>query len=226
MDKLGKYSKTDVELGMRVHAYLKEVGVETPTVAGSHQSMDARIKKIEKHFRAIMETLCLDMADDSLADSPRRVAKMYVREMFWGLDPSAFPKCTTIENKMGYDEMVLEKDITVMSCCEHHFVTIDGVAHVAYIPSTKVIGLSKLNRVVEYFSRRPQVQERLTEQVYHALSLILESPNVAVVIDASHFCVKARGVQDPQSTTTTSKLGGVFKTDAALRAEFMHLIKK
>jgi len=223
MDKLGKYSKTDVELGMRVHAYLKEVGVETPTVAGSHQSMDARIKKIEKHFRAIMETLCLDMADDSLADSPRRVAKMYVREMFWGLDPSAFPKCTTIENKMGYDEMVLEKNINVQSNCEHHFVIIDGYAHVAYIPNKKVLGISKINRVVEYFAKRPQIQERLTEQIYGALNCILETDNIAIVINAKHYCVKSRGVEDVNSNTITSKLGGLFK-EPDLRSEFMTLI--
>ena len=134
-------------------------------------------------------------------------------------------KCTTIENKMQYDEMVLERDISVMSSCEHHFVTIDGVAHVAYIPDKLVLGLSKMNRIVEYFARRPQVQERLTEQVYHALSFILETEDVAVVIDAEHFCVKSRGVEDSHSSTLTSKLGGKFKSEDSLRAEFMHLIR-
>lgn len=217
--------KCDPELGIRVHKHLASLGVETPFLETSEFS-DKKVKKIEKHFTEIMKILGMDLTDDSLIDSPRRVAKMFVNELFWGLDPSRFPKCTAIENKMGYDEMVLERDISVTSCCEHHFVTISGVAHVAYIPKDKVLGLSKLNRVVEYFSRRPQVQERLAEQIYHALSFILETPDVAVVIDAEHFCVKARGIQDPHSTTITSKLGGGFKDNPALRAEFMHLIKK
>ncbi len=217
-------SKCDPELGVRVHKHLQSLGVETPFME-TPDFGDKKVKKIEKHFTAIMEILGLDLTDDSLQDSPRRVAKMFVNELFWGLDPSMFPKCTAIENKMGYDEMVLEKNIDVTSCCEHHFVTIHGVAHVAYIPRKKVLGLSKLNRVVEYFARRPQVQERLSEQIYHALSFILETEDVAVVIDAEHFCVKARGVQDPDSSTITSKLGGCFKSDPALRAEFMNLIK-
>ena len=122
---------------------------------------ERKVAKIQKHFAAIMEILGLDLEDDSLMDTPKRVAKMYVNEVFWGLKPENFPKCTVIENKMGYDEMVVEKDITVMSNCEHHFVTIDGKAHIAYIPKDKVLGLSKMNRIVEYFSRRPQVQERI-----------------------------------------------------------------
>lgn len=216
--------KCDPELGQKVHKHLQSLGVETPIIQTGEYA-DKKVKKIEKHFTGIMETLGMDLTDDSLQDSPARVAKMFVNELFWGLDPAMFPKCTAIENKMGYDEMVLEKNITVTSCCEHHFVTIHGVAHVAYIPRKKVLGLSKLNRVVEYFSRRPQVQERLAEQIYHALAFILETDDVAVVIDAEHFCVKARGVEDPHSNTITSKLGGAFKADPALRAEFMHLIK-
>lgn len=216
--------KCDPELGAKVHKHLVSLGVETPTIQTSEYA-DRKVKKIEKHFTAIMETLGMDLKDDSLQDSPARVAKMFVNELFWGLDPAMFPKCTAIENKMGYDEMVLEKNIGVTSCCEHHFVTIHGHAHVAYIPRKKVLGLSKLNRVVEYFSRRPQVQERLAEQIYHALAFILETEDVAVVIDAEHFCVKARGVEDPHSTTITSKLGGAFKADPALRSEFMNLIK-
>ena len=216
--------KTDPELGLQVHKHLVTQGVETPFTQ-TEEYNDKKVKKIEKHFTEIMATLGMDLTDDSLMDSPKRVAKMFVNELFWGLDYAAFPKCTAIENKMGYDEMVLEKNITVTSACEHHFVTISGVAHVAYIPKNKVLGLSKLNRVVEYFSRRPQVQERLSEQIYHALSFILETPDVAVVIDAEHFCVKARGVEDPHSRTITSKLGGGFKENPALRAEFMHLIK-
>lgn len=218
-------TKTDPTLGKQIHEHLLSLGVETPTVMNNLVSAE-KTELIEGHFKNIMQTLGMDLTDDSLQDSPRRVAKMFVNEIFWGLSPDNFPKCTAIENKMGYDEMVLERDINVTSCCEHHFVTINGVAHVAYIPRTKVLGLSKLNRVVEYFSRRPQVQERLTEQVYHALSYILDTPDVAVVIDAEHFCVKARGIEDPHSSTITSKLGGAFKAEPELRAEFMHLIKK
>ncbi len=215
--------KCDPELGERIHLKLKKLGIETPTV-GLTMSSNVRIKKITKHFAIIMKTLGLDLEDDSLKDSPSRVGKMFINEIFWGLFPHNFPKCTAIENKMNYDEMVLERGISVMSVCEHHFVTINGKAHVAYIPKGKVLGLSKLNRVVEYFSRRPQVQERLTEQVYHSLAEILETDDVAVVIEAEHFCVKMRGVEDPHSLTITSKLGGRFKKNDALRAEFMKLI--
>jgi GTP cyclohydrolase I len=215
-------SKCDPVLGNEIHKHLKKLGIETPIV-GSDASAKVRTNRITKHFTGIMEALGLDLKDDSLKDSPSRVGKMFINEIFWGLDPNNFPKCTAIENKMKYDEMVLERGITVMSVCEHHFVTINGRAHVAYIPDKKVLGLSKMNRVVEYFSRRPQVQERLTEQVYHALSYILGTENVAVVIDAEHFCVKMRGVEDPHSLTITSRLGGKFKTDPMLRAEFMHL---
>jgi len=216
--------KCDPDLGQRVHKHLASLGVETPFFETDDFS-DKKVKKIEKSFSDIMKTLGLDLTDDSLQDSPKRVAKMFVNELFSGLNISAFPKCTTVDNKMMYDEMVLSKNINVTSVCEHHFVTINGVAHVAYIPSEKVIGLSKLNRIVEYFSRRPQIQERLTEQVYHALSYILGTIDVAVVIDADHFCVKARGIQDPHSRTITSKLGGGFR-DQALRQEFMTLIKE
>jgi GTP cyclohydrolase I len=149
---------------------------------------------------------------------------MYVNEIFWGLDYDAFPKCTTVSNKMRYDEMVIERNINVQSNCEHHFVVIDGLATVAYIPKDKVLGLSKINRVVEYFSKRPQIQERLTEQIYHALQYILGTDNIAVVIDAQHFCVKSRGVEDVGSSTTTSKLGGVFKSDPSVRLEFMNIV--
>ena len=180
-----------------------------------------KIETIKTHMYQVMRALGVDMDDDSLTDTPNRVAKMYVNEVFWGLDPTAFPKCTAVDNKMGYDEMVVERNVNVQSNCEHHLVVIDGFATVGYIPSEKVIGLSKINRVVEYFSKRPQIQERLTEQVYHALSFILGTDNVAVVIDAQHFCVKSRGVEDVGSSTVTSKLGGVFKTDPATKAEFM-----
>ena len=163
-----------------------------------------------------MKLLELDLSDDSLVDTPKRVAKMYVNEIFWGLDYEAFPKCTAVDNKMKYDEMVIERNINVQSNCEHHFVVIDGVATVAYI--------SKLNRVVEYFAKRPQIQERLTEQVYHALSYILDTENIGVIVDAQHYCVKSRGVEDVGSSTITSKLGGCFKNDPAVRNEFMNIV--
>lgn len=142
----------------------------------------------------------------------------------WGLDYEAFPKCTTVQNKMHYDEMVVERNITVQSLCEHHILPIVGKATIAYVPNNKVLGLSKLPRIVEYFSRRPQIQERLTEQIYHALQFILETDNIAVVIDAAHLCVSSRGVEDTAASTITSKLGGSFKTDPNARAEFMRFV--
>ena len=219
--------KTDPDLGYKIEEYLREKGVHTPTIIDKLNVKEkSKINKIEKHFSAIMDILGLDREDDSLTDTPLRVAKMYVNEIFWGLKPENFPKCTVIENKMGYDEMVIEKDITLMSNCEHHFVTIDGKAHVAYIPKGKVLGLSKLNRIVEYFARRPQVQERIAEQIYHALVFILGTEDIAVVIEGTHYCVKSRGVEDHSSYTYTAKLGGCFRAEPETRAEFMTLIKK
>ncbi|MGA1049167.1 MAG: GTP cyclohydrolase I FolE [Minisyncoccia bacterium] len=219
--------KTDAELGYKVEEYLKSKGVHTPTLIDPLLKKEEwKIKKIEKYFTSIMETLGLDLQDDSLIDTPKRVAKMYVNEIFWGLKPDNFPKVTVIQNKMGYDEMVIEKDITLMSNCEHHFVTIDGKAHIAYIPKDKVLGLSKLNRIVEYFARRPQVQERIAEQVYHSLAFILGTEDIAVVIEGVHYCVKSRGVEDHSSYTYTAKLGGCFRTEPEARAEFMSLIKR
>jgi GTP cyclohydrolase I len=219
------YNKTkcDPELGQRVHQHLENCGVETPTFDTKIDRKD-KIDLIEKHFGVIMETLGLDLTDDSLADTPKRVAKMYVNEIFWGLDYDAFPKCTTVDNKMKYDEMVIERNVNVQSNCEHHFVIIDGLATVGYIPKQKVLGLSKINRIVEYFSKRPQIQERLTEQVYHALQYILETDNIGVVIHAQHYCVKSRGVEDTGSSTITSKLGGCFKDEPQVRAEFMRMV--
>lgn len=218
-------TKTDPELGRRVHEHLVLNRVETPTVA-SDLSIADKTNAIEHHFRGIMETLGLNLTDDSLIDSPRRVAKMFVSEIFWGLDYDNFPKCTAVENKMRYDEMVVERNISVMSNCEHHFVVIDGNATVAYIPGQHVLGLSKLNRIVEYFSKRPQIQERLTEQIYFALQHILGTDDIAVVVDAIHYCVRSRGVEDHGSSTVTSKLGGRFRSDPALRAEFMSIVNK
>ena len=218
-------TKTDPELGQRVHEHLVKMGVETPIYDRNIDRKD-KIAGIEGHFAEIMRILGLDLTDDSLMDTPKRVAKMYVNEIFWGLDYEAFPKCTAVDNKMKYNEMVCERNINVQSNCEHHFVVIDGLATVAYVPKQKVLGLSKINRIVEYFSKRPQIQERLTEQVFHALQYILETEDVAVMIDAQHYCVKSRGVEDTGSSTVTSKLGGGFKNDPAARAEFYQLARK
>ncbi|MDG1184226.1 MAG: GTP cyclohydrolase I FolE [SAR86 cluster bacterium] len=217
-------TKTDPVLGQKVHEHLISVGVETPVVDNG-LSRAEKIEKIEGHFDHIVTTLGLDLQDDSLMETPKRVAKMYVNEIFWGLDYDAFPKATVVENKMNYNEMVVERNISVQSNCEHHFVVIDGLATVAYVPKEKVLGLSKINRIVEYFSKRPQIQERLTEQIYHALSFILETENVAVMIDAQHYCVKSRGVEDTGSSTITSRLGGNFKAHPEVRAEFLALLK-
>jgi GTP cyclohydrolase I len=217
-------TKTDPELGQKIHEHLVKMGVETPT-KDSALDRKEKIEVIEAHFNGIMRALGLDLEDDSLMDTPKRVAKMYVNEIFWGLDYDAFPKCTTVANKMNYDEMVVERNVNVQSNCEHHFVIIDGLATVAYVPNEKVLGLSKINRIVEYFAKRPQIQERLTEQVFHALCFILETDNVAVMIDAQHYCVKSRGVEDTGSSTVTTKLGGGFKTDAAARAEFLSIAR-
>lgn len=217
--------KSDQELGAQVRNHLISLGLETPMVE-TKLTPKQKIAKIEKHMAAIMETLGLDLNDDSLSETPLRVAKMYVNEVFWGLESENFPKCTAVENKMGYNQMLVETGITVKSFCEHHLLPIVGTATVAYIPKDKVLGLSKLNRIVEYFSRRPQIQERLTEQVFHALCHILETDNVAVMIDARHECVSMRGVEDSNSSTATSRLGGDFKENAMVRGEFMQIANR
>jgi len=218
-------TKTNPELGLRVHEYLVKMGVETPTITNGLSRVE-KIDIIEKHMTTIMETLGLDLSDDSLMDTPKRWAKMAVNEIFWGLDYEAFPKCTTVANKMHYDEMVIERNVNVQSNCEHHLVIIDGLATVAYVPKDKVLGLSKINRIVEYFAKRPQIQERLTEQVFHALCYILETNDVAVMIDARHYCVASRGVEDTGSSTVTCRLGGGFKSDPAARAEFLNIARQ
>ncbi len=182
---------------------------------------EEKIAKIASHFREIMLTLGLDLSDDSLQQTPQRVAKMYVREVFSGLSPRNFPSITSIENKLGYNEMVTVKDISIISVCEHHFVTIDGRATISYIPKDKVIGLSKLNRIAKFFSRRPQVQERLTKQIADCLTHVLETEDVAVSIRAKHYCVIQRGVEDSDSETVTSDLRGAFREDARTRGEFL-----
>jgi len=218
-------TKTDPELGQLVHEHLVKMGVETP-IKERNLDRKEKIDIIAGNFTEIMRTLGLDLTDDSLIDTPKRVAKMYVNEIFWGLDYEAFPKCTTVDNKMKYNEMVCERNVNVQSNCEHHFVVIDGLATVAYVPKQRVLGLSKINRIVEYFSKRPQIQERLTEQIFHTLQFILDTEDVAVMIDAQHYCVKSRGVEDTGSSTVTSRLGGGFKTDPAARAEFYQIARQ
>lgn len=196
----------------------------TPMVE-NNLSRDEKKGIIEKNVKVIMETLGLDLTDDSLAETPKRVAKMYVEQIFKGLLPEEFPKITCVENKFG-SQMVTEANITLNSTCEHHFVTICGYVHIAYIPGDKVIGLSKMNRLVDYFGSRPQVQERLTEQVMTAMQSLLDIDDVAVVVDGVHFCVRARGIKDSNSITRTTALGGKFKTDHIVRSEFMNSIPK
>jgi GTP cyclohydrolase I len=181
---------------------------------------EIKIELIEKHFRHIMEIMGLDLTDDSLKGTPLRVAKMFIKENFSGLNPENKPAITLFENKYQYGEMLVEKNITVFSNCEHHFVPIYGKAHVAYISSGEVIGLSKLNRIVQYFSKRPQVQERLTVQIAEELKGVLKTEDVAVVIDAQHMCVQSRGIQDSSSSTITSFYGGKFKEEPT-RREFL-----
>ncbi len=203
-----------------VRGALLERGLETPMVA-NNLSRDQKYERIRESFETIMDTLGLDLSDDSLEETPHRIAKMYVDEIFSGLDYAKFPKITVIDNKMNVEEMVCVDKIDLTSTCEHHFVTIDGFAKVAYIPRKKVIGLSKINRLVRFFAQRPQVQERLTQQVLVALQTLLGTDDVAVTMTAVHYCVKARGVKDGNSTTRTTSLGGVFKSDPASRAEFL-----
>lgn len=183
-------------------------------------SDDLKIEIIEKHFREIMLTLGLDLTDDSLKGTPRRVAKMYVKEIFAGLKPENKPNATLFDNKYRYNEMLVEKNIAFNSHCEHHFVPIYGVAHVAYISSGKVIGLSKINRVVQYYASRPQVQERLTVQIANELKAMLDTDDVAVVMDANHMCVSSRGVKDHSSSTVTAHYSGRFQQDS-MKEEFL-----
>ncbi|MEQ8904544.1 GTP cyclohydrolase I FolE [Ekhidna sp.] len=187
------------------------------------QDDDLKVELISKHFKEIMQILGLDLEDDSLAGTPKRVAKMYVEEVFSGLNPKNKPKIRLFDNKYNYDQMLVEKDITFYSHCEHHFVPIYGKAHVAYFSSGKVIGLSKINRIVQFFAKRPQVQERLTVQIGKELKAILKTEDVAVVMDASHMCVSSRGVNDTNSRTGTAFFDGKFK-DQNIKNEFLNYI--
>lgn len=199
--------------------------VDTPMRSDAFELSDEeKIAKIELHFEKIMHTLGLDLTDDSLKGTPHRVAKMYVKEIFEGLDPEKAPKASTFDNKYNYTEMLVEKDITVYSTCEHHFLPIVGKAHVAYFSEGKVIGLSKMNRIVDYYAKRPQVQERLTMQVVKHLQKYLGTDDVACVIDAKHLCVNSRGIKDIQSSTVTSEFGGKFK-QPEVRKEFLNYLQ-
>jgi len=189
--------------------------INTPMVENAFEkSDDQKIEIIQDYFHKIMETLGLDMTDDSLKGTPKRVAKMYVKEMFWGLNPDNKPVASHFKNKFKYTKMLIEKDINFYTNCEHHFVPFFGKAHVAYIPNGKVIGLSKLNRIVEYFAKRPQVQERMTMQISTELKTILGTDNVAVIINAKHLCVASRGIKDDTSRTTTSEYSGLFEQES------------
>lgn len=196
-------------------------GIETPLRKDAFAMEDElKMELIEKHFRHIMEIMGLDLTDDSLKGTPKRVAKMYIKEVFSGLDPKNKPAIALFDNKYKYNQMLVEKDISVFSNCEHHFVPIYGKAHVAYISSGKVIGLSKLNRIVEYYSKRPQVQERLTVQIANELKQALQTEDIAVVIDAQHMCVQSRGIRDSGSSTVTAYYGGKFEEETT-KKEFL-----
>ena len=209
----------------KVREALRQKGIETPMIV-LDESKDERRTHIEQHMREVLRLIGLDLRDDSIEETPSRLAKMFVDEIFSGLDYANFPKITNIANRMKVSEMVLVNDVTLTSTCEHHFVTIDGMVSVAYYPKKWVIGLSKINRVVAFFAQRPQVQERLTEQILLAFQTILETEDVAVYVKATHFCVKCRGIKDANSYTVTSAFGGVFLEDRETRKEFLSLINK
>jgi GTP cyclohydrolase IA len=219
------------EMNTRSNLRIEEIGddhiltgYETPLREDAFDLPDdLKMELIEEHFREIMQIMGLDLTDDSLKGTPKRVAKMYVQEIFSGLNPANKPEPTLFENKYRYNEMLVEKDIMFFSNCEHHFVPIIGKAHVAYIANGNVIGLSKLNRIVQYYAKRPQVQERLTVQIARELQEVLGTQDVAVLLDAKHLCVSSRGVQDVTSATVTAHYGGKFKEEAT-KEEFLKYI--
>lgn len=199
--------------------------LETPLRNDAFElSVEEKVEMIEADFRHIMETLGLDLTDDSLKGTPKRVAKMFVKEIFGGLLPERKPGMSTFDNKYNYNQMLVEKDIVVYSTCEHHFLPIVGRAHVGYISKGRVIGLSKMNRIVEYYAKRPQVQERLTMQIVKAMQEALGTDDVACIIDAKHLCVNSRGIKDIESSTVTAEFGGEFKENEQLRKEFISYI--
>ena len=229
---MGKSFEHDAEILDAVRKKIEDEGdnhilsnIDTPITEDAFElSDDDKIIKIEKHFKEIMEVLGLDLTDDSLKGTPYRVAKMYVKEMFSGLNPDNKPAVSLFENKYEYDEMIVEKNITFYSNCEHHFVPIIGKAHIAYISSGNVIGLSKMHRIVNHYAKRPQVQERMTVQIFNELRKVLKTEDVGLVVDADHLCVSSRGIKDITSSTVTVELGGKFKDDKQW-TKFLALIK-
>ena len=216
------YDSGDIDLIGDNHVM---TSLETPLRADAFEMENSeKIKQIESKFRDIMDTLGLDLTDDSLSGTPKRYAKMFVNELFSGLDPKNKPSVSTFQNKYGYADMLVEKNITLYSTCEHHFLPIVGKAHIAYISTGSVIGLSKLNRIVDYYARRPQVQERLTMQIVQELQDAMQTEDVACLIDAKHLCVNSRGIKDITSSTVTSEYRGKFKEEATKR-EFLEYIK-
>lgn len=219
-------SKTDAALGKKIQEHLALKNVESPInyEVYNKRTADSKVKAIEKHIKASLEILGFDLTNDSVENTPHRVAKMWVTETMRGLDYNNFPKIMTFENKFQSSGMVIERNVQSMSLCSHHLVTIDGVATIAYIPKDKIIGLSKINRICDFFSRRPQEAERLTLQIYHALECILETEDIAVFLTGVHYCVKSRGVSDANSSTSTVKLGGAFMNEPMVRKEFYDVV--
>ena len=217
---------TDLEIYEMIGDNHQMTSADTPMRPDAFEkSDDQKMKSIETHFHSIMEEMGLDMTDDSLKGTPHRVAKMFIKEIFSGLDPQNKPKISVFENSYHYDKMLVEANISFNSTCEHHFLPIIGKAHIGYVSSGKVIGLSKLNRIVDYFSRRPQVQERLIMQIFNELKSVLETDNVIVVMEAKHLCVSSRGIKDESSFTSTIQYGGIFN-DKENRNDFFNLVKQ
>lgn len=221
-------SKNDAELGQRIKQHLADMNVESPIDFERYESTSSeeKIAIIKEKMTEVLETIGFDLTNDSVIDTPKRMAKMWVNEVMSGLDYSTFPRIMTFENKFNAAGMVVQRNVKSMSLCSHHLVTIDGTAHVAYIPSKKVIGLSKIARVVDFFSRRPQEAERLTLQIFHALQYILETDDIAVFLSGVHYCMKARGADEANADTVTVKLGGAFLNDHQIRKEFYDVIAK
>ena len=221
-------AKNNPELGREVNKFLDSKGINTPVTELVKEDREVKLMKVAELTKEMLEVLGLDLTDDSLEETPMRVAKMYVDEIFSGLRYDTFPKCTTVENKFCHgDEFVLEKNITLYSDCEHHLRPIIGHAHIAYIPGEKVLGLSKLNRITQYFAQRPQVQERLTQQIAESIAFITDSQDVMVVVEAAHTCVSQRGIKDTQSSTVTACCLGQFgEPNSELRKEVMNNINR
>lgn len=221
-------NKSDAKLGREVKEYLAKQNVESPIDFDAYHRTTSgeKVDTISALMKTALETMGFDLSNDSVEDTPKRMAKMWVYEVMAGLDYTTFPRVMTFENKFNSVGMVVEKDVMSMSLCSHHLVTIDGTATVAYIPRDRVIGLSKINRIVDFFSRRPQEAERLTLQIFYALEYILGTSDIAVYLNGTHYCVRARGVRDINSSTSTVKLGGVFMDDPQVRQEFYGIVNR